>query len=136
MDLNSFKTNQKKELNGVWVEIEFRGQKGKFKVARSGNTKFNRLYTRLKNQRTFANSESEEALAHDEDCLNRAMAEAILLDTGDEITNDGEPVKYTPALGYDLFSDPSLVELKNQIAIKAADFETFAAVKLEKIEKN
>lgn len=136
MDLQSFKTNAGLEVEGSWIEIEFRGQKGKFKIARAGNPKFTRFYTKLKNARRFNDQESEEAKAYEDDCLNRAFAEAILMDTGDEITNGGEPVKYTPELGYQLMSDPGMTELKNQIAIAAGDFEQFAAVKLEDIIKN
>lgn len=136
MDLNVFKADQEKEVNGVWTEIEFRGQTGMFKIARAGNPKFTRLYTKYKNQKQFVNGESQEALDHEQDCLNRAFAEAILLDTGDEITDNGEPVKYTNELGYRLMSDPALTELKNQIAMKAGDFENYAIIKLEDIAKN
>jgi hypothetical protein len=136
MDLDAFRANSEKEVNGVWTEIEFRGQKGKFLIARSGNPAFTRLYTKLKNQRVFANPDSQEAIDHDTDCLNRAFAEAILLDTGDEITNNGEPVKYTPELGYQLMTDPELTELKNQLAMKAGDFENYAVKRLDEIAKN
>jgi hypothetical protein len=136
MDLDVFRADADKEVNGVWTEIEFRGQTGQFKIARAGNPKFTRIYTKYKNSRTFSNPESQEAQDHDLDCLNRAFAEAILIDTGEEITDKGEPVKYTPELGYMLMTDPNLTELKNQIATKAGDFEMYAVAKLEEITKN
>lgn len=136
MDLNVFKTDPEADVGGVWVDIEFRGQTGRFKVARAGNPKFTRIFTKLRNSRLFQNEESDEAQKHHDESINRAMAEAILIDTGDEITNNGEPVKYTPELGYELFSNPEYTELKNQIAVAAGDFEQYAIVKLGGIEGN
>ncbi len=136
MDLDVFRADSSKEVKGVWTEIEFRGQKGKFLIARAGNPLFTKIYQRYKDSRMFTNPESEEALEWNQECLNRAFAEAILLDTGDEITNQGEPIKYTPELGYQLMSDPNLTELKNQIATKAGDFEMYALVKKEDLIKN
>ena len=136
MDLSIFKTNPEIETGGVWTDIEFRGQTGRFKIARAGNPKFTRIFTKLKNARHFVDEESESAVEHQADCINKAMAEAILIDTGDEITNNGEPVKYTPELGYQLLSDPAYTELKNQISFAAGDFEQYAVVKLEAIEGN
>ena len=135
MDLDIFRVDVEKESEGVWTEITFRGKTGKFKIARAGNAKFNRVYTKLKLARNFADPESEEAIEYQNDCLNRAFAEAILIDTGDEITNKGKKVKYTPELGYTLMTDPGLIELKNQIAQAAGDFEQYAIAKLDELEE-
>lgn len=136
LDLDAFRADPDQEVKGVWTEIEFRGQKGRFKIARAGNPKFTRVYQRYKESRMFPNPESEEAEEWNVDCLNRAFAEAILLDTGKEITSGGEPIKYTPELGYKLMCDPELTELKNQVATKAGDFEMYALVKMEDLIKN
>lgn len=136
MDLDIFRTDVEAENNGVWTEITFRGKTGKFKIARAGNPKFNRVYTKLKNAKNFADDDSEEAIEYQQDCLSRAFAEAILIDTGDEITDKGKKVKYTAEIGYILMSDPSLTELKNQIATAAGDFEQYAIAKLADLEKN
>lgn len=136
MDLTIFETNPDLEVGGVWVDIEFRGQTGRFKVARAGNPKFTRIFTKLKNSRHFVDEDSDGAVEHEKECINRAMAEAILIDTGKEITSDGKKVKYTPELGYELMSNPAYTELKNQISFAAGDFEQYAVVKLEGIEGN
>lgn len=135
MDLSIFKTDPDKEVQGVWKDIEFRGQTGKFKIARAGNPVFNRIFTRIKNSRTFVDDDSQSAKDHDDEALTHALAEAILMDT-DEIELDGEVIDYTPELGYKILSDPAFSELKNQIAIAAGNFEHYAVVKLEALEKN
>lgn len=134
MDLEIFGTDQAKEVGGVWQDITFRGQTGSFLIARRGNEKFNRAYAKLEAKRNFSNPLSDDALAYREDCVIRAMSETILLDTGDEITNKGEPVKYTPELGYQILK--AYPELRNQVALAADDFEQYASVRLETEIKN
>lgn len=132
MDLEIFKTDES-AVEGTWVDIEFRGQIGKFRIARAGNPEFNRVYRQLRNAKRFSDNSSDEAELFNDDCLSKAFAETILLDTGEEITHKGEPVKYTSALGYELLSNPAYVELKNQIIQAAGDFEQFASFKLDEI---
>ncbi len=134
MDLSIFATDRDKELNGCWMEVEFRGQTGKFKIARAGNDKFHRIFAKLKSQKLFKKDQEEEERVYVDDCMTRAMAEAMLMDTGTEITNNGEPVIYTPEIGYQILM--AYPELRNQISILASNFEEFAANKLEESTKN
>lgn len=134
MDLSIFEMDKEKELSGTWVEIEFRGQKGQFRVARSGNDKFLRTYMRLKQTKRFKPGQDKELEAFTDECLTRAMAEAILIDTGTEITDNGVPIEYTPDLGFAIMM--KYPELRNKISIAANDVESFAAHDLEEIVKN
>lgn len=135
MDLYEiFATDKDKELNGVWVDIEYRGRKGSFKIARTGNDKFNQVYLFYKNQKRFTNPQSDEAKAFDNDCLTRAMAEAILLDIGADMTDQGEPIKYTPEIGYQILTKYST--LRDRIALEANEIDHFAMVKTENLTKN
>lgn len=134
MDLSIFEMDKEKELSGTWVEIEFRGQKGQFKIARSGNDKFLRTYMRLKQSKRFKPGQENEEEKFIDECLTRAMAEAILIDTGDEITDGGQPVEYSPDLGFAILM--KYPELRNKISVAANDVEAFAARDLEEITKN
>jgi hypothetical protein len=134
MELSIFQTEADKDVNGVWMSIEFRGQVGQFKIARAGNDKFMRIYAKLKNQRVFRKEQEEERVAYEEECLTKAMAEAVLIDTGDEITDQGKPIKYTPEIGFMILS--RYPELRNRIAVLASNFEEYATVKVDDIAKN
>jgi hypothetical protein len=134
MDLQIFETDREKDVGGVWQTIEFRGQSGEFKIARRGNDRFNRIYARLIAEKQFQDDNSDAAIDFREDCVIRAMADAILLDTGDEITNKGQPIKYSPELGYQILK--AYPELRNQVALLADDFEQYATLKLETEIKN
>lgn len=136
MDLNLFKADTEREIQGAWVDITFRGQKFRFKVARSGNPEFTRIFTKYKNSKIFANPDSDESIAHDQECLNRAFSQAILMDWDESMTMNGEPVKYSVEVAYEILKDPAFTELKNQLAVKAGDFDLYAEVQLETAEGN
>ncbi|WP_298983487.1 hypothetical protein [uncultured Roseibium sp.] len=119
MDLNSFRTDKKLEVDGVWFDFD---EDTSVKVARGNNVHFTKLLTKL--------SKPVQALARTgnlpedkaSEIVAKAMAETILLDWKG-IKLDGKVVKYSVENAAKILKDlPDFRDLINELANDRAAF--------------
>jgi hypothetical protein len=91
MDLKTFKTDLKLEIEGVWFPID---EKARLKVARYGNDRFKELMS--KKARPYKQSIRNDTLPDRiyDKILIEAMAETILLDW-ENIEENDTPIPYS-----------------------------------------
>jgi len=91
MDLNQFKTDKVKELEGIWETLD---GDTRVKIARYGNPKMVAVYNKYPR---VIRSRIESGLVDDEDTraiTSHVMAQSILLDW-EKVLENGEEVPYT-----------------------------------------
>lgn len=127
MDLGKFRSNLDLESEGVWVEL---GEDARIKVARMNNPRHASALRRLTKpyRRQIEAGTLNEDIAYR--VIGEAMAEGILLDW-QGLTENGEPLKYSPKAARDLLTNPQLRDFRAQIEAAANDAEQF---RLEEIE--
>jgi len=131
MELNTFTVTDDAE-NGVWVDM---GNDARIKVARMNNKKYKRSIKTLSTP--YKRMIQMNALPDDtaEQILNKAMAEAILLDW-EGLKLNGEELPYNRDNAMKILSDPALEDFRNVVMDISNDMELFREQEQEEEIKN
>jgi hypothetical protein len=118
MKLSRFKMDNKKQLEGVWVDA---GDGLRLRVARLGNEKYKAfLRTRGKSlavQVRTGNFSQQEAM----ELQQQAIAHTVLLEWTNLVEDDGAVIPYSPGKALELFrSHPDFLDLVTEFASDAA----------------
>ena len=130
MELNSLKTDPKKELEGVWEDL---GDDAKVLVARVGNSAFQQEYgklprgTRRMIENNTLNNDKSEAI------LSRIMANTILLGW-EGIKENDKTIKYSVENATKVLKD--IPEFRSIIWELANEFQRFHEESVEADVKN
>jgi hypothetical protein len=130
MDINKFKTDKKKEEEGVWIEI---GEEARIRVARLNNEKYKNHFRRTTKpyRRQIRNGNLSEDVA--ERLLIDAMANTILLGW-ENLTEDGKAIKYSIDNAKRILSESS--DFRDLVADAAGEIEAYRIESLEESKGN
>lgn len=114
----AFATNTVAETEGVWVDIG----DSKFLVARSGNTAYTKLLTKLyERNRKALELKDDNADALNESLMNEVLAQTILLGW-QNVQFKGEELQYNQENAIMLLG---IKDFRRQILTAADDFEAY-----------
>ena len=131
--LMAIRTDNEKELNGVWIPYELGIQ---VKIARAGNTKYQAYLQELcAPYRTSIRQTIQDAEILQE-VTRKATAKCILLDWKNIEDEEGNPLSYSPEKALELFSDPELKDFYEFILTVSQGKEEFRKEVIEDSEKN
>lgn len=132
MDLSNFKTDNKLEEEGSWVQV---GKDAKIKVARIRNKKYLKLFKRLAApyKSSIRKGSLEDSVA--DDILNKCIAETVLLDWKG-LSVEGSELEYSSEEAYKILSNPEYKDFKDMVVEIADDMEVFKNNEEEEDIKN
>lgn len=132
MDIfKTFKTDESKEQDGVWVQLD--DGKSRLKIARNLNARY-KAAQQLKMQR-YKMAAKVKTIPDDvwNDMFNELIAETILVDW-EGITRDGEPYPYSKENALQAIGE--LKDFREMVMGFAADMDNFKQELDETTEKN
>jgi hypothetical protein len=128
---SAFAVDEKAELEGRWVEY---GDGVSFLVARSGNSKYNRLLSsQYKRNKVALEAKGAAAEALSDALMVEVMAKTILLDWKGELTLKGEKLEYNLENAKRVLA---FKDFRRYISSLSEDFESFKAEQEEDEAKN
>lgn len=127
MDIKELLTDQVKEEEGVWVDIDIDAQ---IKVARLFNDRFTRMMAAAR--RPYGRKVEQDTTLQ-EKLLVEVMAECILLDWKG-LTEDGKELKFSKKRGLELMQQSR--DFRNIVTQAATDAANFHADEVEEDAKN
>ena len=130
---NDFATNAVSEETGVETQISGLGDT-KFKVARVGNTSYNRILDSLyRKHKTVLESKGPAAAAKSEQIMAEVYAKTILLGWEGNVMVKKVPTPYSYETALLLCG---VKDLREKFAAAAADFNNFKLIAEKEEEKN
>lgn len=131
-NINSIKTDIKKESEGTWVDFILGIR---LKIARARNPKYNEMIRKLtENMRVDLRKGKFEADEF-EQVLLKVRAHTILLDW-ENIEEDGKMVPYSPEKAIEYFSNPELKDFYVFVVSISESSEAYKKELIEDAEKN
>ena len=131
MELNDVRVDPVKVDEGVWIDIP---AGGRLKIARWNNRAFLTLQSRLVDEHNQKTNGKEISSEQGRDFLNKVVSETILLDW-EGLTQDGKPLPYSKEKCYEILSDPSLMDFRDDVVLKAQLQANYRADSLVGAEK-
>ena len=119
--LNSFAIDVDKEETGIWETV---GDM-EFLIAKAGNKEWKKLYKKLEAStfgKAYRNKERDPE--KELDILIKCLSHTAILDWKN-VTLDGEELKYTKAVAYDILSDKRFKLLTEELLDMALNAERF-----------
>ena len=119
--LNSFAIDVDKEETGIWETV---GDM-EFLIAKAGNKEWKKLYKKLEastSGKAYRNKERDPE--KELDILIKCLSHTAILDWKN-VTLDGEELKYTKAVAYDILSDKRFKLLTEELLDMALNAERF-----------
>lgn len=125
-----FGTDEDKETNGVWEDLT---EDVRIKVARIGNTRYQKVLQRLMkpHRRAVRRGTVDDSII--EKCVIKAIAETVLLDW-EGLEEDGKKIVYSQATAERLLND--FREFREQVTEIASEIESFKIEDEQEAEKN
>ena len=131
MDLyKQFKTDEKKEVEGIWVPLS---ATARLKIARMGNTRYRECIKRLSAPYRIAGINSQIPTDVYQQIVREAVAETILVDW-EGLTTDGHPRPYSKETA--LLFCTELKDFYDFVLTTSDSMETFRVNGQAVLEKN
>lgn len=120
MKLSQLAVDTGKSEDGVWFEYpHFEGVS--FLIARMGNSSFSDYLQKHRKLSRTLRSDSEMM----DTLTKKAVAETVLLNWRGIEDDNGEPLQYTPEIGFETFQNESMQPVYSFILQSASDMEAF-----------
>lgn len=132
MDLQKFASNQTKEKEGVWIDLD---ETTRVKIARMDNPAFKKAmqkelgpYKQAVRSGTLSEQQSEKI-------MSKVLAETILVGW-EGMTDGGKELPYTAENACRILATPHLKDFRTMIVGFSEDAALFREAQLEDAEKN
>ena len=132
-NIESIKTDLKKETEGVWVEFELGIR---LKIARARNVAYLELMRKTMEPRRKTIREGGMELEELQDLLKGIQAKTVLLDWENIEDKDGKSIEYSSEQALAFFNDPELRDFYTFVVTQSENMEHFKKELVKEAEKN
>lgn len=132
-NIESIKTSEDKEENGVWVDF---AEGISLKIARARNPKYQELLRNLIEPKRVEIRNDKVSIEDLNGVLLQVRAKTILLDWKDIEDNEGKPISYSPEKALEFFKDPELRDFYEFVVVISENADQFKKDLIKDSEKN
>ncbi|GAI86252.1 unnamed protein product [marine sediment metagenome] len=132
-NIESIKTDLKKETEGVWVDFEVGIR---LKIARARNVAYRESMRKIMEPRRKTIREGGMELEELQDLVKQVQAETVLLDWENIEDKDGNSIKHSSEQALAFFNDPELRDFYTFVVTQSENMENFKKELVKDSEKN